>query len=684
MLSAFYNQASPAPQFIDETFHDLKKDVSEYLSLEDRHFNSDSFADSLYLADKFAGLSLKDEQKVVEKKPDNQKQAKNKVKTPDTQEVPNKNTILKSEVVDKTQRKVPSFLMKAQKQEQQNINEKEITVEVDDSNLWKSISDESDENNDGRRVTRSKKQKDIKKKDNVKVKQSLKPLVQIKESQNKVMEAQSKPIVNQVIDQNPVIEQSQQPEVKVKRGPGRPRKIRPDAQQESQPQLLVKVDPDLLAKSEQKKPQSPINQKQEKKSKRSRKPLIEMTSEKDKLIVDGQNEKEFTFCKQVIQSESSEETKHSDDKLQKDSDQLKEEEEEMKEIMRQIEQMNLLDQEAGEDANRKSPGRPKKISPQTYELEVNLHYTQSSDPSSTHKFVFNRDIDGKYVLEFGDLKLQKFNYHRYSYIMKSHGFQFEQEMMRELNSKSDQLDYEEGKLSDTEQVLARNIKSDQTCSEQSNSATNNIKYQYKPIMSYEEFQKQQNFAEIFNLNDQKDVRFIQKWLLNYKPRWNDLDGWIYVYYRQADEILIKQNKLSHLILFKVGRTKNLPQKRVQFQADKNKEVYKIRETFASRYSNHLEFLIHLYFHEHRVVRPDMIDGKTEWFLVTYNELRDAILKIKLFMIRAYHDCGWEQLIPHETRINPENLNVAKRTRHGTQQNIQNNQVPSISKVQQCN
>jgi len=60
----------------------------------------------------------------------------------------------------------------------------------------------------------------------------------------------------------------------------------------------------------------------------------------------------------------------------------------------------------------------------------------------------------------------------------------------------------------------------------------------------------------------------------------------------------------------------------------------------------------------------MIDGKTEWFLVTYNELRDAITKIKKFMMIVYHDCGWEKLIPHETRNNIESKNVAKRTRHG--------------------
>ena len=108
-----------------------------------------------------------------------------------------------------------------------------------------------------------------------------------------------------------------------------------------------------------------------------------------------------------------------------------------------------------------------------------------------------------------------------------------------------------------------------------------------------------------------------------------------MYYRKADEDRLRTNKLSHLILYKCGRTKNLPESRVLIQEKQNGEVYKIRESFASKYSIYLEFMIHLYFDANRVVRPDLKDGKTEWFLVTFAELRDVIIKIKLFMVRMF-------------------------------------------------
>ncbi len=75
----------------------------------------------------------------------------------------------------------------------------------------------------------------------------------------------------------------------------------------------------------------------------------------------------------------------------------------------------------------------------------------------------------------------------------------------------------------------------------------------------------------------------------------------------------------------MGRTKNLPDKRVLTQERANKEgQYKIITTYASKYSIYLEFMIHLYFDSQRVVRPELKDGKTEWFLATIEELKDVI------------------------------------------------------------
>ena len=61
----------------------------------------------------------------------------------------------------------------------------------------------------------------------------------------------------------------------------------------------------------------------------------------------------------------------------------------------------------------------------------------------------------------------------------------------------------------------------------------------------------------------KEINFVRTFLLKYRPRPTDIFGYLYVYYRKIDANKIKAKKLSHLILFKVGRTKNLPSKRVR-------------------------------------------------------------------------------------------------------------------------
>lgn len=145
-------------------------------------------------------------------------------------------------------------------------------------------------------------------------------------------------------------------------------------------------------------------------------------------------------------------------------------------------------------------------------------------------------------------------------------------------------------------------------------------YDYNPHrrwMSYEKFVQSESLSGIFNLNMKHERNFIKNCLLKYKPRDNDHEGWLYVYYPKIDDDLFKQKKLSHLILFKVGRTKNTPEQRVSIQSNKNNEVYIIKETFRSKFHCYLEFAVHWMFGANRVVRPDLKDGKTEWFLMTF-------------------------------------------------------------------
>ena len=59
------------------------------------------------------------------------------------------------------------------------------------------------------------------------------------------------------------------------------------------------------------------------------------------------------------------------------------------------------------------------------------------------------------------------------------------------------------------------------------------------------------------------------------------------------------------------------------------------------------------------MRPELADGKTEWFLVTYEELRDVIMRIKTFMVRMFNDCGSERLMANHTY----NTRAAARARN---------------------
>ncbi len=128
--------------------------------------------------------------------------------------------------------------------------------------------------------------------------------------------------------------------------------------------------------------------------------------------------------------------------------------------------------------------------------------------------------------------------------------------------------------------------------------------------------------------------------------------------------MLQEKRLSHLILYKVGRTKNHPEKRVSDQERINNDgIYLLKETFATKFSIYLEFMIHIYFDSSRVVRPELLDGKTEWFLVTWEELRSVIISVKTFMVRMFQDCGADR---HGARSRPGRVDVTSPHRNGNQ------------------
>ena len=86
----------------------------------------------------------------------------------------------------------------------------------------------------------------------------------------------------------------------------------------------------------------------------------------------------------------------------------------------------------------------------------------------------------------------------------------------------------------------------------------------KKYMKYKEFLERSELTGLFNLKNDKMVQFIKEKLLRLRPRQDgaDIPGWVYCYYRKYDKDMLNEGRLSHLILYKVGRTKKNPLRRI--------------------------------------------------------------------------------------------------------------------------
>lgn len=159
-----------------------------------------------------------------------------------------------------------------------------------------------------------------------------------------------------------------------------------------------------------------------------------------------------------------------------------------------------------------------------------------------------------------------------------------------------------------------------------------------PWMEYSEFMNDDRLKVIFDKTDQEETEFVQRVLTMYKPRYNtDQLGWIYLFTRQDDLQKHKDGKISHVILFKIGRTKHEPKSRVKHQSNANGEKYDILFTSQSKYHCYMEYSIHRLFQNYRVVRPELKDGKTEWFMAPLDKLTKGIDKIKQAMFYLFED-----------------------------------------------
>ena len=79
----------------------------------------------------------------------------------------------------------------------------------------------------------------------------------------------------------------------------------------------------------------------------------------------------------------------------------------------------------------------------------------------------------------------------------------------------------------------------------------------------------------------------------------------------------------------------------------------------SMYHQYLEWCLHKYFRAYRVVRPDIIDGGTEWFLLGADQFLLGTWKVRMAMNVLFKDVSEDPLIKNKKKQNYE-----ERTSYG--------------------
>ena len=96
----------------------------------------------------------------------------------------------------------------------------------------------------------------------------------------------------------------------------------------------------------------------------------------------------------------------------------------------------------------------------------------------------------------------------------------------------------------------------------------------------------------------------------------DCEGFIYAYYSK-----------SKPGIFKVGRSKNLPFRRIINQERNNNEKYRNKESFHCCFHHLVEACVHIELKSHRLKLEKKQDGYTEWFRIEWGALREKIKNV---------------------------------------------------------
>jgi T5orf172 domain len=130
--------------------------------------------------------------------------------------------------------------------------------------------------------------------------------------------------------------------------------------------------------------------------------------------------------------------------------------------------------------------------------------------------------------------------------------------------------------------------------------------------SYLDEEKHQRALEILN---KYELDLCRKKILTHVSD-KDSVGFIYAYYTA-----------SRPGIFKVGRSKNLPTRRISNQARHNNEKYFNKESFECKFHQLAEACIHLELKSQRLKLEKKQDGYTEWFRIEWEPLRKKITSV---------------------------------------------------------
>lgn len=122
---------------------------------------------------------------------------------------------------------------------------------------------------------------------------------------------------------------------------------------------------------------------------------------------------------------------------------------------------------------------------------------------------------------------------------------------------------------------------------------------------------------------------------------------------QLDEKARISTAEDELLLLKIGRSKYEPTERVLNQSKNNGERYSILCSYYSIFHMYFEWALHKYFRKYRVVRAELKDGGTEWFLLGSRQLIYALNRVRICMQLLFKDKANPPAVPLVKKPSPK-------------------------------